>query len=187
MLLREHTELSINPRCPLGDLVIDDVDPFKPILKLCIIILNIAQITVHLDYLCVLAVSTTPDALTGIDLQVMESFAELLVISLEHIHPTFMVRDCGKELSVCLLTLLESKHHGLDISHTSCCLNLLKSIVDLLRGSHLLFHFLSHEVVPKLINVKMVAHFQLRGVLAFIGCCLSYLLVLSLPLDSTTH
>ena len=78
----------------------------------------------------------------------MKSLAELFIIPLQDIYSTFMIRDSCQKLGVGLFALFKSKYHGLDVCYTGGSLNLLESIINLLGGSHLLFHFLTHEVVP---------------------------------------
>ena len=46
-------------------------------------------------------------------------------------------------------------------------------------------HLSLHEVVPELVNVQVVAHLKLSGILALIGSSFSNLLILLLTLDST--
>ena len=46
-------------------------------------------------------------------------------------------------------------------------------------------HLSLHEVVPELVNVQVVAHLELSGILALIGGSFSNLLILLLTLDST--
>ena len=68
MLFSGYTKLSVNSSCPFRDLVIYDVNSLKSILEFRVIILDIAQIIVHLDDLGVLTISSSSDALTRIDL-----------------------------------------------------------------------------------------------------------------------
>ena len=64
-------------------------------------------------------------------------------------------------------------------------LDLLECIVDGAGGLHLLVHLSLHEVVPELVDVQVVAHLELSGILALIGGSFSNLLILLLTLDST--
>ena len=92
----------------------------------------------------------------------MESLAQLFVVSLEDVNPGFTARNCDEQLRVSLLSLLESPDHSLDIGDSSCCLDLLEGVIHLLRRAHLFLHLLSHKVVPELVDVEDVSHFEFR-------------------------
>ena len=66
-------------------------------------------------------------------------------------------------------------------------LDLLESLVDRLRLLNLLVHLLTHESVPQLIDVQVVAHLELGGVFAFVSGSFSNLLVFLLALDAALH
>ena len=72
----------------------------------------------------------------------------------------------------------------MNISDSSVGLDLLESLIDAARGLHLFVHLALHEAVPELVDVQIVAHLELGGVLALVGSRLSDLLVLLLPLDA---
>ena len=77
-----------------------------------------------------------------------------------------------------MLSGQEPFHQFLDVSYSRSSLDLLESLVNLLRVLHLLLHLLSHERVPQLLNVQVLPILNLRLILAVIGSLLSDLLVL---------
>jgi len=187
MFFSQHSKLGINTSCPLWDLVVNDVNSFKSILEFWVIVLDVTQIIVHLDDFCVLIISSSTNTFTRINLQVVESFAQLFIVSLKNINSTLVIRNCCQKLSVCLFTLFKSEYHGLNICHSSGSLDLLESIINLLRCSHFFFHFLTHKVVPEFVDIEVMAHFKLWWILTLVGSCLSNFLVLSLPFNSATN
>ena len=88
---------------------------------------------------------------------------------------------------VSLFSRLEPTYHSLHISHTCVCLDLLESLINAARVLHLFVHLSLHEVIPQLVNVQVVAHLELSGVLRFVSGSFSNLLVFLLSLDAALH
>ena len=117
----------------------------------------------------------------------MQSLLKLLVILFELVNLDLAGRNSLEKSSVCLFARLETTDHCLDISDAGVSLNLLESIINGTAGFHLLVHLFLHEVVPELVDVQVVTHLELGGVLALVGGGLSDLLVLLLALDPPLH
>ena len=115
----------------------------------------------------------------------MKSLAELFVILFQIVDFGLTAGHSDEQLRVGGLSGLESPDHGLDVRDSSRCLDLLECVVHLLRRTHLFLHFLSHEVVPELVDVENVTHLELRGVLALVGSRFGNFLVLSLSFNAS--
>ena len=123
----------------------------------------------------------------GIDLEFLKSLGKLLVVLFESVNLGLASRDGVEKRSVSLLTGLESADEGLHVGDTGVRLDLLESLIDATAGVHLLVHLLLHEVVPELVDVQVVTHLELGGVLALVGGGFCDLLVFLLTLDPSLH
>ena len=120
-------------------------------------------------------------------MELLKSLGKLLVVLFESVNLGLAGGDSLQKSSVGLLTDLESADKGLNVRDTSVCLDLLESFIDATALLHLFMHLLLHEVVPELVDVQVVTHLELGGVLALVGGGLSDLLVLLLALDPPLH
>ena len=97
----------------------------------------------------------------GVDLELMESASQLVVILLQLISFPLTLADVHEEVGVGLLSGEELLDHLLDISDTSGCLDSLEGLINLSRVSHLLLHLLSHKGVPQLLDIEVISHLEL--------------------------
>ena len=171
-------------------MVVNDVNLLETLLEGLIVTIHNSEILVHLNNLCIVRFRVWLSGIfviCGINLELLEPLGQLLVILLKGVNLGFAGRDRLQESSVGLLALLEATDHGLNVCDARMCLDLLEGIVNAPRGFHLLVHLPLHEVVPQLVNVEIVSHFQLCGVFALIGSSFSDLLVLFLALDTALN
>ena len=189
-IFRECAQFLVAALRPVGDLVVDDVDLLEALLDLLVVTVDQGEVLVHLDKLSVVRVKlgrVVSLFVSGVDLELLETLGQLFVVLFELVDLGLVVANGLQEGGVGLLTLLETSYHCLHISHTSVSLDLFESFIDATRGLHLLVHLLLHEIVPQFVNVQVVSHFELCGVLALIGGGLSDLLIFLLALNTAFY
>lgn len=169
-------------------MIIDDVYLFESLLDLSVVTIHQGQVLVHLDKFGVILVRRRLhwgiNIISGIDLELLQPLGQLLVVLLEVVYLCLASGYSLEQRRVGLLSYLETSDHGLDISDTGVCLDLLEGIVDAARSLHLFVHLPLHKVVPKFVDVQVVSHLELSGIFALIGSRFSDLLVLLLALNS---
>ena len=186
LILSQSAQLHESALGPVRDLVVNNIDFLETLLELALVAADIGEVLIHLhDFLVVgVHLGSVTIVVAALDLQLLHLGHELFILLLEIVDLGLAGGDSLQKGGVGLFFLLEATDHGLHISDAGVRLDLLKRIIDAARGLHLLVHLALHEVVPKLVDVQVVAHLELGGVLAFIGSSFSNLLILLLPLDT---
>lgn len=173
---------------PTAHLVVHNVDFLELFLEKEVVLVQVTNGVVKFHDFFVHHVGSGRCALVtgiGVNLQIMESGSQFLIVFLEFVNFPLTFGYGHQQLTVCLLTGQELSDHLLHISNTSCCLDCLEGLINGLRLSHFLFHLLSHEGVPELLNVEVLSHLQLGGVLVLICSGLCNFLVPSLSFNSS--
>ena len=190
LVLGQSAELLIASSGPVGDLVVNDINLLETLLKGLIVTIYNSEILIHLNDLSIVRLGVSLSGLFvigSINLKLLESLGQLLVILLKRVNLGFTGRDRLQEGGVGLLTLLEATDHSLNVCDARMCLDLLESIIDASRGFHLLVHLSLHEVVPELVDVEIVSHLELGGVFALVSSSFSDLLILLLALNTALN
>jgi len=117
----------------------------------------------------------------------MKSFSEVIVFFFKIINSSFTLTNVSKKLTVLLFSGQEPSNKILNIFNSSCGIDSFESLINWSRVSHFIIHLLLHELVPQVLNMKIISHFKLTLILVLVGSCLSDLLILSLSLDSSLN
>ena len=176
---------------PIRNLIINDVGLFESLLKLLIFTIDRGKILIHLDDLFVIQVNGILCFLvlvvSGVYLELLKAISELLVVFLESIDFELTRRYGLQKSCIHGFASLETSHHGLNISDTCCCFDLLESVIDLATCFHFFVHLLLHKVVPKLVDEEVISHLKFSGILALVSGVLCDLLILFLAFYSAFH
>ena len=112
------------------DLIVDNIDLFESFTDISVGLVNSGQVLIHLNELRVVVVGSWNIVISGINLQVLQSPGQLLVVLLQAIDLGLASRDSLEKGCVRLLTDLEATNQRLNISHSSMHLDLLESIIN---------------------------------------------------------
>ena len=124
------SKLLIATSRPILNLIIDNVDLLESFSDVSVGLIDSCQILVHLNELGIITVNGRSIVISGINLQLLKSFRQLLVILLQAVTLRLTGRNSLEKCRVRLLTDLEAANHGLDIGHSSMRLDLLESIIN---------------------------------------------------------
>jgi len=185
-ILRQCSQFHEAAFRPVRDLVVYNVHFLETFLELLIVALHQCQILVHFNDLGVVCVKLASffSVVFALDLQVLHHCCELLVLLFESVDTGLAWRYCCEQCCVIFFFLLEAADHGLHISDSCMCLDLLESFINASGSLHLFVHFSLHEIIPELINVKVVTHLEFGAILALIGSCFCDFLIFLLSFDA---
>lgn len=104
-VLGEGTKFVIHSLCPVANLVIDNVNAFKPLSQGRIVLHYLGELSLHFDNLVICM--DTSCMIASINLELVEARGKHVVISLKFIDSLVCFRYIGQELGVVDLALKE--------------------------------------------------------------------------------